>query len=130
MRVSSIAALVLSFLASAASAQDATYNIVYLQGVGMNTWPRTSNWLVNAPAPWRHVITGYDGSDYLTRSPDGTGHYALSDATNAAETAIETYCRSPNRCVLVCYSAGCARMLFSIEHLTRSGRPPHGLLWL
>lgn len=95
------------------------YNkIVYLHGRSMGGWP--SNGLVPASSAWDQVTLSYNGSA------------RLSDSTVRAtvKSALATNCRAPNQCVVVCYSAGCARMLLAMDELVAAGTPADHVTWI
>jgi hypothetical protein len=91
--------------------------IVYLHGRSMNGWP--SNALLGAPSGWSHVTMSYNGSASLA---DGSVRGSVTDT-------IATYCGGSNQCVVVCYSAGCARMFDAYKVLKDQGRYPANILW-
>jgi hypothetical protein len=95
------------------------YNkIVYLHGRSMGGWP--SNGLVQASSAWDHVTLSYDGSSRL----------ADSTARATVKGALATNCRAPNQCVIVCYSAGCGRMLLALDDLAAAGTPADHVTWI
>jgi hypothetical protein len=101
---------------TARSAQAGNY-VVYLHGRSMNGWP--SNATLGTTAAWSHIPMSYDGSASL-------GNSAIRGSI--ADT-IATYCGTVNQCVVVCYSAGCARMLDAYKLLKDQGRYPANILW-
>lgn len=101
---------------AARSAQAGNY-VVYLHGRSMSGWP--SNAMLGAPAGWAHVPMSYNGSASLGDSAIRTS------ITNT----IASYCGAGNQCVVVCYSAGCARMLDAYKLLKDQGRYPANILW-
>lgn len=101
---------------TARSAQAGNY-VVYLHGRSMNGWP--SNATLGTTAAWSHVPMNYDGSASL-------GNGAIRGSI--ADT-IATYCGGGNQCVVVCYSAGCARMLDAYKLLKDQARYPANILW-
>ncbi len=105
-----------ALLGASRSAEAGNY-IVYLHGRSMNGWP--ANALFGAPAGWSHVPMSYNGSASLGDS---------SIRTNITNT-IAAYCGAGNQCVVVCYSAGCARMLDAYKLLKDQGRYPANILW-
>jgi hypothetical protein len=109
--------LTLAALAGAARPAQAGNYIVYLHGRSMSGWP--SNALLGAPAGWSHVPMSYNGSASLGNSAIRTS------ITNT----IATYCGAGNQCIVVCYSAGCARMLDAYKLLKDQGRYPANILW-
>jgi hypothetical protein len=98
----------------------ATYNkIVYLHGRSMNGWPG-QGLLQQSGSSWNHVTLSYNGSA------------RLADATvrNTVKNALSTNCRGSNQCVIVCYSAGCARMLLAFDDLAAAGTPVTNVAWI
>lgn len=93
--------------------------IIYLHGRSMKGWPSNAK-LVTGGATWQHVSLTYNGSDRLTASTPRT----------AVKNAIATNCRGTNQCVIVCYSAGCARMLLAFEDLRAAGTPADKVVWI
>jgi hypothetical protein len=91
--------------------------IVYLHGRSMNGWP--GNALLGAPSGWSHVPMNFNGSA------------SLGDSTirNNIANTLATYCGTGNQCVVVCYSAGCARMLDAYKLLKDQVRYPANILW-
>lgn len=90
--------------------------IVYLHGRSMSGWPSAA--LMGAPAGWSHVTLGYNGSASLGNTT----------VRNSVVSTIDTYCRGANQCVVVCYSAGCARMLDAYRVLKDQGKTLN-VLW-
>jgi hypothetical protein len=96
-----------------------TYNkIVYLHGRSMNTWPSYPR--VVASSAWNHVSLYYNGSDRLTSYGPRT----------TVKNAIRDNCTGSNQCVIVCYSAGCARMLLAFDDLIAEGTPANRVAWI
>lgn len=96
-----------------------TYNkIVYLHGRSMSGWP--TNARLQASSSWNHVSLSYNGSDRLTSSTP----------RNAVKSALRTNCSGSNQCVIVCYSAGCARMLLAFDDLVAEGTPANRVVWI
>ena len=112
-----IGLLVLGAMFGAAGSAKAGNYIVYLHGRSMSGWPDAA--LLGAPAGWANVRFGYNGSASL----GDTGIQAQINDTVAA------YCGGGNQCVVVCYSAGCARMLLAFRQLKDQARYPSGILW-
>lgn len=108
--------ITISTIGVVGSASAGNY-VVYLHGRSMNGWP--SNALLGAPAGWSHITMSYDGSASLANSSVRTG---ITDT-------IAAYCGGGNQCVVVCYSAGCARMLDAYKVLKDQGRYPANILW-
>lgn len=114
--------ILLTVIVSAISAlgtapAEAGNYIVYLHGRSMNGWP--GNALLGAPAGWTHVTMNYDGSASLA---NGSVRGPITDT-------IAAHCGSGNQCIVVCYSAGCARMLDAFRVLKDQGRYPANILW-
>ncbi len=108
--------VVAALIGSARSAQAGNY-VVYLHGRSMNGWPSPAT--LGATPDWSHVQLTYNGSASL----------ADSGIRNTIADTIATYCGGGNQCVVVCYSAGCARMLDSYKLLKDQGRYPANILW-
>lgn len=108
--------VVISSIGMAGSASAGNY-IVYLHGRSMNGWP--SNALLGAPSGWSHVTMNYNGSASL----------ATGSVRDSVTNTIATYCGGGNQCVVVCYSAGCARMLDAYKVLKDQSRYPANILW-
>lgn len=105
-----------ALLGTAESAHAGNY-IVYLHGRAMNGWPTAA--LLGATPAWSHVRMSYNGSASL-------GDNAVQGPIN---DTIATYCGGGNQCVVICYSAGCARMLLAYKQLKDQSRYPGGILW-
>jgi hypothetical protein len=112
-----IGVFVLSVILVAAQTARAANYIVYLHGRSMSGWPSAA--LLGPPAGWSHVTLSYNGSASL-------GDTAIQGAIN---NTVATHCGGGNQCVVVCYSAGCARMLLAYRQLQDQGRYPGGILW-
>ena len=108
--------VVAALIGSARSAQAGNY-VVYLHGRSMNGWPSPAT--LGATPDWSHVTLTYNGSASL----------ADSGIRNTIADTLATYCGGGNHCVVVCYSAGCARMLDSYKLLKDQGRYPANILW-
>lgn len=110
--------LALALLAVAAPrSAEAADHVVYLHGRSMSTWPAAA--YLGASASWSHVTLAYNGSSRLTNST----------ARTAINNALASYCGGANRCVIACYSAGCARMFLAFSDLKAEGRYPANILW-
>lgn len=97
---------------------DAANYVVYLHGRSMSTWPGAAN--LGVPATWAHAPLSFDGSAPLLDSTIRT----------AVRNHIAARCRGTNQCVVVCYSAGCARMMVAFEDLRAAGTPADKTLWV
>lgn len=95
---------------------DAAKYVVYIHGRSMNFWPSAAN--LSVPSGWTHAPLSFNGSSRLT-----------STAT-AIKSHISTRCRGTNECVIICYSAGCARTLYALEQLRAAGTPADKTLWI
>ncbi len=93
-------------------------NVVFLQGRHQQVWP---------PAALPQL-----GPDLVPLTPVFDGNSRLTDANarNAVRDTIAAACTLPETCVVVCYSAGCARALLAFSDLEGAGTPPDGLLWI
>jgi hypothetical protein len=105
-----------AIVGTARSAQAGNY-VVYLHGRSMNSWPLNAT--LGTTAAWSHITMSYNGSA------------SLGDSTirGSITNTIATYCGGGNQCVVVCYSAGCARMLDAYKLLKDQGRYPANILW-
>lgn len=94
--------------------------IVYLHGRSMTGWP--GNGLLAASSAWTHVTLGYDGSARMSDT----------NVRSVVKNALSTNCRSANgnQCVIICYSAGCARMLYAMDELAAAGTPVDNVVWI
>lgn len=90
--------------------------IVYLQGRSQDSWPV----FLSHSSAWNDVRVAYNGSSHLG---DSTARANIN-------SALSTNCRYPNQCVVVCYSAGCLRMLQSLNELRAAGTPADKILWI
>lgn len=95
-------AVVLGVSVGSAKSADAAQYVVYIHGKSMTTWPSAA-WMKTSSA-WTHKSLSFNGSSRLTDST----------ATGAIKTALDAYCKTTD-CVLACYSAGCARMLYTLN---------------
>lgn len=98
-------------------AAHATNYVVYLHGRSMSTWPSAAN--LGVPGTWTHAPMSFNGSK------------SLSDPVirSQVRTELSLKCRGANQCILVCYSAGCARMLLAFDELRAQGTPADRVLW-
>src|SRR5262249_55505722 len=63
---------------------------------------------------------------------DGSARLFDSSARAAVRNALLNYCRGPTTgqyCLILCHSAGCARVLQEMKTLTDLGTPPDGVYW-
>jgi hypothetical protein len=104
-------------LASEARPAHAANYVVYVHGRSMSTWPSAA--YLGVPATWTHSPMSFNGSQRLL------------DSTIRAlvKAEISTKCRGANQCIIVCYSAGCARMLVAFDDLRALGTPADRVLW-
>ncbi len=118
-RLLSLVALPVLFLALLGTTRlaEAGNYIVYLHGRSMSGWPPSA--LLGAPAGWSHITMSYNGSASL----------GDSSVRNGIASSISTYCGGANQCVVVCYSAGCARMLDAYKLLKDQSLYPANILW-
>ncbi|MEZ4362811.1 MAG: hypothetical protein R3B48_21650 [Kofleriaceae bacterium] len=82
----------------------------------MNGWPTAAR--LGAPTGWSHVTLSYNGSASLGNT----------SVRNTIVNTIDSYCGVGNQCVVICYSAGCARMLDAYRILKDQGKSP-AILW-
>jgi len=113
-----LAFVVLLTLATVRGHASAANYVVYLQGRSMNAWP--SQALLAHSASYTDITLNYNGS---SRLGDSTVRPQIS-------SALASYCRNGNQCVVVCYSAGCLRYLLAIDDLKAAGTPATGVLWV
>jgi hypothetical protein len=92
--------------------------VVYLHGRSMNIWPSAA--YLGIPASWSHAPLSYNGSKRLLDSTIRT----------SIKNHLATSCRGANQCVIICYSAGCARMMVALEDLRAAGTPADKTLWI
>lgn len=109
--------VVLGGLLAGARSADAGNYVIYLHGRSMSSWPPSAQ--LGTTASWTHLRLSYDGSASL-------GQQSIRDYVSGT---IEAYCGGANQCVVVCYSAGCARMLDAYKLLKDRGRYPANILW-
>jgi hypothetical protein len=110
--------LTVGFITLAALPQraDAANYILYVQGRGWNGWDGE----VVSAAGWTNVTLAFDGNSRL----DGP-------ATNTTvRNAIQTYCSSPNVCIIHVYSAGALRTLKAVKDLRTLGYSLAGLSYV
>ena len=93
--VASVAILVLGWIGSAEAA-----NIVYVHGRSTSTWPAGGQ-LVVSPG-WNQIALNFNGS---ARLGDSAVRAYVRDQIRSACTGTD--------CVVVCHSAGCARVLLA-----------------
>ncbi len=113
-----VAALALATWLMPTEAEAGKY-ILYYHGRSMGGWPGVG--LLKAPAGWSHIAFTYDGSERVNNST----------VRSIAKNGLKTYCRgSSNECVVVCYSAGCIRVLKALDELVAAGTPANKILWI
>ena len=100
---------------TSAPAEAAKY-VLYLHGRSMDSFPGTA--YIGSSAAWTHVGMSYNGSRRLNNP----------QVRNAIKEEIADRCTSTD-CVIICYSAGCARMLLALEDLRAEGHYPSRFLW-
>jgi hypothetical protein len=105
-------------LLEANPAQAARY-FVYLHGRSMWSWPTAARITTANGDPWYHVNPYFDGSARLEDNA----------ARSTINNTIAYYCGYGNECVIICTSAGCARMFLSFSDLKAEQRYPSGILW-
>jgi hypothetical protein len=109
--------LVAIVMLAATAPADATNYVFHMQGRGWKGWDNMQS--VSATG-WTNMYFNYDGNSALTNST----------TTSEINNALTTYCNSSaNACVVLCYSAGCLRLLKSVQDLRAAGHPLAGLLW-
>jgi hypothetical protein len=95
--------------------------ILYIHGRDQYSWPARAM-LGGGPSNtpnWEHKILGYDGSSRLSESP-----------RNYINDELQLNCNAPNQCVIICFSAGCARLLLSLDDLAGVNKTPNRILWI
>src|SRR5438552_3025465 len=118
MRRTSISALVIALgLVLAAGEARAGNSVLHFQGRSWGSW----NGETVGQSTWTTRTFNFNGSARLD-SPE----------TNVVvRGAIATYCSGAgNNCVIMCYSAGCSRVLKAVDDLRASGNPLPGLFWI
>lgn len=90
--------------------------VVYLHGRSMNGWPVH----LQSTSDWTHVTLSYNGSARISDS----------NVRTTVKNAIAANCRGANQCAIVCYSAGCARMLYAFDELAAAGTPADRVTWI
>jgi hypothetical protein len=121
MRRQSVSALVLAFavglvVSLAAGDARAENSVLHFQGRSWGSW----NGETVIQSSWTTRTFNFSGSSRLD-SPE----------TNVTvRGAIATYCSGANSCIIVCYSAGCNRVLKAIDDLRASGNTLPGLFWI
>ncbi|MBL9018348.1 MAG: hypothetical protein JNL83_29445 [Myxococcales bacterium] len=109
-----VAALVLF----AAAPADAGNLAIHMQGRGWKGWDSMRS--VGAPG-WTNVYFNYDGNSSLTNTT------TTSEINNYLKTNCNT---TANSCVVLCYSAGCLRVIKAVGDLRAQGWSLAGLLWI
>ncbi|HEY5952626.1 MAG TPA: hypothetical protein VIV40_44310 [Kofleriaceae bacterium] len=116
MRTAIGVSIVVAMLAIAAPARATNY-VFHMQGRGWKGWDNMQS--VSATG-WTNMYFNYDGNSALTNST----------TTTEINNALTTYCdTTANSCVLLCYSAGCLRMVKAVQDLRAQGHALSGLLW-
>jgi hypothetical protein len=91
--------------------------VLYFHGRSMKGWP--SYGLAYAPAGWQHITSTYNGSERINNST----------VLSTTKSMLSTYCRGSNYCAILCYSAGCARVLYAFDQLKAAGTPATNVYW-
>jgi hypothetical protein len=91
--------------------------VVYLQGRGEQSWSNGAV-LVTSSDTWGNAMAPYNGNARL--------YDAAVVAT--VHSLIRTNCSGDNECVVVCYSAGCYRLLYALANMPASDYA--NLLWI
>src|SRR4051812_759236 len=110
-----VAVLALSVVAP--SEAGATNYVFHMQGRGWKGWDNMQS--VSATG-WTNMYFNYDGNSALTNST----------TTSEINNALTSYCNTTsNACVILCYSAGCLRMIKAVGDLRAQGYALSGLVW-
>lgn len=109
-------AVVVAGLTASGGVAYAAKHVLYLHGRSMGSFPAAA--FIGTTSAWTHVTMNYNGSARLN---DAGVRTQIRDEIANRCTASD--------CVIVCYSAGCARMLLGLEDLRAQGRYPPRLLW-
>lgn len=105
MRTLLAMAVTLVMAAAAARTAEATNYILYAQGRGWTSWSSQERVNVTGTS-WVPVYISYDGGASIN-----------GPATATLRTQLEQKCATStgNTCIVVCYSAGCLRLLDAIQ---------------
>ncbi len=94
--------------------------IIYLHGRSQVDWPCSATLGGGSAANWDHRLMQYDGSAKLF---DWGPRGMINDE-------LQRSCNAPNQCVVMCFSAGCARLLVSLDDLLAVNKMPNRILWI
>ncbi|MCU0620038.1 MAG: hypothetical protein MUC69_00890 [Gemmatimonadales bacterium] len=89
-------------------------SVIYLHGRSMSGFPI----VFRHTDEYQDVKLSYNGSAPLN-----------SEVRSQVKETLAANCTLPNRCVIVCYSFGCARALMAFWDLRMEGRPATGVRW-
>ncbi|MBA3460501.1 MAG: hypothetical protein H0T46_11100 [Deltaproteobacteria bacterium] len=103
-------------MSQTAPAEAANY-VFHMQGRGWKGWDNMQS--VSATG-WTNMYFNYDGSSALTNST------TTSEINNAFINNCNT---TANSCVVLCYSAGCLRLVKAVQDLRAQGYGLSSLLW-
>src|ERR1041384_1666944 len=102
--------VIISLVICVSTVSASAGNVIYLHGRSQKTWPFGGQ-LVVTPS-WQQIVLNYDGN---LRLDDASVRPFVRDQIRAACSATD--------CVVVCYSAGCARALVAYSDLAALGVP-------
>ena len=111
-----IALVTVTLLGLFAARAHAENSILYVQGRAWGSW---SSEKVTAGG-WTQRTLDFNGNARM----DG------AETNVTVRNAIASYCSGANSCIVVCYSAGCNRVLKAIDDLRASGNALPGLFWI
>ncbi len=111
--------IVLALLVSLALAGEARAgnSVLHFQGRGWGSW---NGEIVTQSAAWTSRTYNFSGNSRLDSA----------DTNVVVRGAIASNCSGANNCIIVCYSAGCSRVLKAIDDLRASGNTLPGLFWI
>ncbi len=105
------------FVLSVSAPAEATNYMFHMQGRGWKGWDNMQS--VSATG-WTNMYFNYDGNSALTNTT----------TTSEINTAFINYCNTgANSCVVLCYSAGCLRLVKAVQDLRAQGYALSGLLF-
>jgi Somatomedin B domain len=106
--------LILSAFAASAHAEN---TVLHFQGRGWGSWNGET---VTQSAQWTSRTFNFSGNSRLDSY----------DTNVTVRNAIASYCSGANNCIVVCFSAGCSRVLKAIDDLRAAGNTLPGLFWV
>lgn len=104
-------------LLGVAAPAHATNYVFHMQG---RSWTGWNNMNSVSAGGWTNMYFNYDGNSALTNTT----------TVNEINNALINYCNtSANACVMLCYSAGCLRLVKAVQDLRAVGYSLPGLIW-